>query len=343
MTELRVGIIGYRNHASRIRDLAAAYPTVEVIHVYHPDGDRLARCDFASEPCPIVPTSDFGELSSCDAVLVCSPSGTHKDYQQKLLEGEARIFCEKPIGATKDELTWLASLAKPQKRRIYCNHNYAHTDFCLAAESLIESGVAGAPLHLDVAATHGLSFKKSSAGNWRFAERDAFASVVGNVGIHYFHMAHRLFGNMKDAVCHKTRCNPAVEDADGCSVMMQSQGGQTASIYLSYSAPYSNSARLWLSDGMLDMNDGCLRQYGGRDSYDADGRFATPPHEVISEHVSSKSYYDASLKRSLDLFFDVVEAGGDFSDRHFDEAVSSARMTLSLYEGAGVVDISANK
>jgi len=323
-----------------MRAMVAQINSVDAISVYHPDGERFAGTTFESPSCAIVATSDFSDLASCAAVLICSPGKTHRTYLERLLEHDLYILCEKPIGVTREELAWLTDLPDDEKARIYCNHNYALTDFCLSAEDMISSGQAGVPIHLDISATHGLSFKDSFKDNWRFSDRDAFASVLGNVGIHYFHMALRLFGDVKHVACHKLRSNPSSEDADTCAIMMQTEAGQTISIHLSYSTPYTNRARLLLSDGMLEMDDGCLRKYGTRESYDPSGRFATPEHEVINDHTSSKSYYDESLMRSLDVFVDVAAHGGRFSSDYFNQAVHSASLTLDSYEQASTVDLS---
>jgi predicted dehydrogenase len=328
---MRIAIIGDHNHAARIRGLAAEHPAISEIVVYHPENTRIQDLEMASNKTTITPTSDFDDVLECEGVLICSPSNTHRDYLQRLhAYDQIRIFCEKPISTTADDLNWLRSLPPRAKKNIYCNQNYAHTEFCRSAEALIANEKLGLPRHLQFCATHGLAFNSSFADNWRFRSLDPFASIVGNLGIHYAHLTLRLFGEPDRVVCHRSRGNPDSTDADTCSILMQCQENRSVYVHLSYAAPFTNTAQLMFTDGILHLDDGCLRLYAPRDSFDDDGRYTKPPHKEICSFGSSKAYYDQSLARSLDDFFDGVVSGRAFSEDAFGMAVKSAELVLRM-------------
>lgn len=328
---MRVAIIGHRNHAARIRGLIEQNVAITEIIVFHPDSARIKDLELDTTETTTTATSEFDVVLECDAALICSPSDTHRHYMNRLQGREIYVFCEKPIATTVDDLNSLRNLPPLATRKIYCNHNYAHTEFYRNAKALIAGGKVGSPRHLQISATHGLAFNPSFADNWRFKTRDPFASIVGNLGIHYIHLALCLFGEPEQIVCHKSRGNPSSADADTCSILMQFAAGQSAYIHLSYAAPYTNTAQLIFTDAILDLDDGCLRLFSPRDSFDETGRFATPPHEDICHFSSSKAYYDRSLVRSLDVFFGIVASRQGFSDHSFAMAVKSAELVLQMY------------
>ncbi len=337
---MRIGIIGYGNHAARIRELAARHPAIKQIVVFHPDASRIKDLAFSSTEAAVTATSDFDAVLECDAALICSPSDTHRTYLDRLQGRDVYVFCEKPIATAADDLDWLQNLPGAAKRKIYCNHNYAHTEFCRKAEELIDSGAVGSAVHLQAGATHGLSFNPAFADNWRFKTNDPFASIVGNLGIHYIHLALHLFDEPDQVVCHRSRVNPNSADADTCSILMQCARGQSVYIHLSYSEPYVNNARLMFTDGTLELDDGRLRLFSPRDSFDADGRFATPPHEEVCRFETSKAYYDQSLVRSLDTFLEVAASGQDFSEDSLGMAVKSAQLVQQMCaENDGIRDV----
>ncbi len=329
---MRFAIIGYRNHAARLRGLLADIEAVSEIIVFHPDSDRLRDLEADSAHAAITATSDFDQLRDCAGVLISSPSDSHRQYIEQLLRlGDMAIFCEKPIATTPEDLNWLRKLPTTAKRRLFCNQSYAHNAFSRQAAELIESGRAGQPRHLEINATHGLAFNPSFEGNWRFRTRDPFASIVGNLGVHYVYLVLRLFGEPDRIICHKSRGNPNSVDADTCAILMTLPAGQSVSIYVSYATPFTNTARLLFTDGILHLDDGCLRLYSPRDSFDADGRYATPPHEEICRFDSYKAFADQSLQRALRDFVAGLDDDTGYSEEAFAMAIRSAELVLQMY------------
>jgi len=314
-----------------MRNLVASIPEVDTIIVYHPDDIRFPDPDLNELNCSIETTSNFDNLLLTKAVLICSPSNTHFDYLKELSNNGKYVLCEKPISVTSDQLHQIASLPVNRKAYIYTNHNYAFTAFNRYAEILIREQRAGDPLHLEFCASHGLSYQRSAADNWRFLRPDPFDSIVGNLGIHYIHMALRLFGDIVEITSHRGRGNPNSKEPDTCTILMRAAGGQTINIFLSYAAPYTNTARLVLTDGLLELNDGYLVESGPRTTFDNDNRFTTPPNKVLCNFDSSKAYTDESIMLSLQYFLRVVGSSGSFPSSHLDLAIRSAQMVLELH------------
>ena len=65
---------------------------------------------------------------------------------------------------------------------------------------------------------------------------------------------------------------------------------------------------------------------------DAQGRFAPPPVRTLARCDSAMSYYDSSLRRSLEHFLGVVVARARFPLAEFDQALVT---TTLLLQGGG--------
>ena len=98
---MKLGIIGYRNHALRLRSIIEKKPNCRIDFIYHPT-KKINNSKF---------TNDFSKLLSCDAIIIASPNSTHYAYIKKLVKNyTGYIFCEKPPVTSKSELRNLRNL-----------------------------------------------------------------------------------------------------------------------------------------------------------------------------------------------------------------------------------------
>ena len=319
---MQIGIIGYRNHAARLRTVLQALPHVDTVVVYHPDAERLASADLGATSPSLTTTSQLRDLHGLDAVVVASPTTTHVDYVDALTDQVGHVYCEKPPAATRAELDRLGAFDEAKKRRTYFNFNYRHTELGKTAKEFLRSGEIGAPVHFSFVSTHGLAFRESFGSDWR-ASADQLSGIFGNVAIHYVDLCMWLLGDAEDVTVHKSAQSPHTRTADSVSTVMRFGGGCTADIFVSYAAPFINQARLVFTDGYLELDDGALRLHRPRDHYDDGGRFAPPPSEELLNAGSSRAYYDRSLRASLERFVSTASSGGSFAPEEFEQALRS--------------------
>lgn len=327
---MKIAVIGLRNHAARMARLAARQEGVAEVAMYHPDPARIAATEALKLSCPVRLTSDFDVVSACDGVIVAAPHPAHLDYILRLADSHARILCEKPPAATPGELDRLAALPDGFKRRIDFNFNYANTDFAAVAREALHSGRLGQPVALAFTATHGLAFKPSYATDWRMTATDPFSGILGNVGIHYIHLAMELLGPLAGGRAVTLRRAPAARQSDSASLFLETRCGVPVTVLLSYAAPYENSARLVLTDGIVGLDDGAVGVCSPREVFDEDGRFCKPPTEIVASSRSSKLYYDASIERTLAAFLSRIGDPPEFEPARYDRALDAARWVLEL-------------
>ncbi|HIN33240.1 MAG TPA: Gfo/Idh/MocA family oxidoreductase [Nitrospirales bacterium] len=327
---MRLAIIGLRNHAARMAGLVAIHPKISSLLFYHPDNTRISVEPFPALPKPVERSSDFAAVLACDGVVIASPHNTHFDYILRLVESPLFVLCEKPPASTEAQLNQLASLPSEQKARIAFNFNYAHTDFAIVVREKLSEGSLGCPLMMNVTASHGLAFKAAFANNWRMTDSDPFSTILGNLGIHYVHMILDLIGPVADWRLTRWAASPQTRGVDSIALMVDTVQRVAAHIFLSYAAPYVNSCRLILTDGIISLDNGQVTIAGPRDSFDDRGRFVTPPETIHSDAGSSLDYYNTSIVRSLNRFIDGVVTQSGFDIACFSRALDAARLIIQF-------------
>ena len=85
---MRFSIIGYKNHASRLKNILKNIGIIPYMWNHH--------------------TDDFTDLIGSDAILISSPNDTHVQYIKKILGDSPKsyIFCEKPPAVSLGELDY---------------------------------------------------------------------------------------------------------------------------------------------------------------------------------------------------------------------------------------------
>ena len=327
---MRLAIIGLRNHAARMAGLVASHPLVSSLLFYHPDKTRLSVDTLPKLPKQVEHSSDFSAILACDGVVIASPHQTHFDYIMRLVESKLFILCEKPPASTESQINQLAALLPEQKARVAFNFNYAHTDFAIAVREKLSEGDLGLPLAFNFIASHGLAFKATFANNWRLTGADPFSTILGNLGIHYLHLVLDLIGPVTDWHLTRWAASPQTNGVDSVALMLGTSQRVAVQIFLSYAAPYINSAQLIFTNGILRLDDGRVTIAGPRDSFDDNGRFASPPETTYSEAKSSLDYYNKSILESLNHFVEGINTRNGFDITSFARALDAAQLVLKL-------------
>ena len=74
--EIKLGIIGYRNQATKLLSILQNKQDVTVKSIFHPD-KKIDDPRF---------TSNFKDILDSDAVIIASPNHTHFNYIEQLLK-----------------------------------------------------------------------------------------------------------------------------------------------------------------------------------------------------------------------------------------------------------------
>ena len=176
---MNLGIIGYRNHSQKIIDLVEKNKNIKNINVF--SYKKKPNIKNISQSSKVKIVFYLNELNNSDAIIIASPSKTHKKYQY--------IFCEKPACNSKKDYIFLKNLNSKNKQKIHINYNLLFSRYYKIINSIIKNKKKyGKMIYLEIKLTNGISFKKNFQNNWRFKSKNIFEQIAGNLGVHYVNL-----------------------------------------------------------------------------------------------------------------------------------------------------------
>ena len=314
---LRLGAIGWRNHAARMIGLADASGLGRVEIVFHPERrpDRPGG------------TTRFEDLLGCDAVMILSPNHTHGGYLRRLhADFGGYVFCEKPPVVTRADWDAVRGM---DKGRTFFNFNLRFSRWASRMEAAVADGSLGRILHAEVLATHGLAFKDAYPGSWRADGERHRHSVLETVAVHFIDLLGHVMGPVERFDYAPSNAAGRGTAHDSCHLATRHAGGGTASVLASYAAPFALRLSLLGTDGVLVCDQDGIELRGPRDSFDARGNFAPPP-VLATEKADPNSVAMEALAQSLRVFLEHARYRRPLPERLFDLSMNTTRMVLDV-------------
>ena len=316
----KIGIIGYRNHASRLLQLLEQRSDCKLDFIYHPTklfDDSRAR-------------NDLSKLLECDAIFIASPNHTHYRYLENLLQNfKGYIFCEKPPVTSLIEIKKLESLDVEKKSRLYFNFNYRFSEINNNLKNQLNSDAIGKIIHVNIIYTQGLAFKKEYEKSWRADGKKNLHSITETVAIHYLDLLNLYFGNIEKLFYFPRLVSENGTSYDTSYLTLQYDNGVTASILNSYASPSIDEITIIGTNGYFTIKNNELSIYSPRDTFNPKGFFISPP--IIQKHsFSMENDYQNSLQKSLDYFLSHVKETKPIDLGHFDTSLLTNKIILNL-------------
>ena len=109
--------------------------------------------------------TDYKELlavDECDAVIIATPTSTHKDIAIDCLKAKKNILVEKPLARTHDEAKLILGAAKKYKKKLMVGMNLRFRPDAMLLRSLLSSGEIGEPFYVKC----GWIRRQSSTQKW---------------------------------------------------------------------------------------------------------------------------------------------------------------------------------
>jgi myo-inositol 2-dehydrogenase/D-chiro-inositol 1-dehydrogenase len=231
----RIGRVHAQNLAHRI-------PNVQLLAVADPN-EQAAR-ELASVSGAQLVVSDHRELLSnpdVDAVLICSPTGSHATICQEAARAGKHIFCEKPISQSLEKIDETLRVVDQAGVKFQVGFNRRFDANFRRVRQGIESGEIGVPWLLHIIsrdpAPPGIDYVRTSGG------------IFLDMTIHDFDMARYLVGDEVEEVytMAAVRVDPAIGEAgdlDTALISLRFRGGVIASIDNSRKAVYGYDQRV---------------------------------------------------------------------------------------------------
>jgi predicted dehydrogenase len=143
--QLRVGLVGFGlwgPHYARI--LAGTMTSARLVACAEPNANRLATFDRMYPAARAY--ADFRRLlrdGDVDAVIVATPTSTHREVVETCLNAGVHALVEKPLAATVEDAEALALLAENTHRTLMVGHTFLFNPAVRAIKGYIDQGLLG--------------------------------------------------------------------------------------------------------------------------------------------------------------------------------------------------------
>lgn len=329
---MNIAIIGYKNHASRLILMINSLSTCSKLTIFHPNKRKLINSfELKNLKFEVVLTDSLDDLFKSSCIFIASPTPSHFDYITKILPRyNGYIFCEKPPCSSINEANKLLSLSSNDKKRVYFNFNYRFSELSKFCKKAISNKTYGNLISLEFYSSQGMAFKADYKNNWRNNPTGILENIIGNVGIHYIDLINYLLSEVEISSVSSIKVSSISTKFDSSLITVTSKECLPATIFLSYAAPFQNSAKITFSDGIVELSNGKLTIAAPRDSFDTSGMFKSPNKRIIKDFKNSREYFNDSLLSSVRFFTKTVKSDNKLNNKDFDCSIKTCQNILSL-------------
>jgi len=317
---IKTGIIGYRNHASRLIKLINETAECNLEYIFHPTKNFDDKYF----------TNNLSDMFDCDAIFIASPNQTHYNYLLKLFtDYNGYIFCEKPPVTSHDDLNKIIKISDDVKHKLFFNFNYR---FGKINECILEnkdSKIIGKINHINIIASQGLAFKKEYLNSWRADGKKNLHNILDTISIHYLDLLNLHFGKINDVQYFPKLISDNGTSYDTSYIVLQYEKNITVSVLNSYAAPLINQISFLGTNGFLNIYEDKQKIFSPRDTFDSDGFFITPPI-LNKENFIFKDEYEISLRNSVNYFLNHVKNQNNLPLNQFQVSMATNKLILDL-------------
>ena len=314
---VKLGIIGYKNHAERLLNILDKKKDCHVEFIYHPT-KKLKD---------VRGTNKILDLLSCDGILISSPNDTHFSYLKKLEKFNGYIFCEKPPVILISELNSLKKFKTKKKQKIFFNFNFRYKKINSLFEEIIKDKHLGKIINVNIISTHGLAFKKEYKKSWR--SKGNLHSVLDTVTVHFIDMLNLHFGKPKKIQYYTKLVAKTGIAYDTVNVDITYKNGINAQILNSYASPSVNEISILTSNSWIVFRKNEFIIYHPRDTFDKKGFFKDPPiYKKLK--IKKDEDYNKSLRYSLDNFVFHIKNNTPFDLKFFNTSLETNKIIIDL-------------
>ena len=119
------------------------------------------------------------EKSDTDAIIVATPTNTHKDIAIDCLKAKKDVLVEKPLARTFNETKLIVNAAKKYKKKLMVGMNLRFRPDSMILKSILSSGEIGEPFYIKC----GWIRRPSSSEKWFTKKEDSGGGVIIDLGI----------------------------------------------------------------------------------------------------------------------------------------------------------------
>ncbi|MBR2908001.1 MAG: Gfo/Idh/MocA family oxidoreductase [Clostridia bacterium] len=330
MKKIRVGIIGTGGIAMgrHIRELLAC-EDAEIIALCDIDPNRLGKAREKTGVLPEKCYEDYRKLIAdpdVDAVEICTPNYLHAEMAIAALRAGKPTNLEKPIAMSYDEAKAIVEAEKTSGTLGMTCFTYRFMPAVRYAKHLVDEGLLGDVIGLNVAYLKNSAFWEGRRLEWRFEKSKAASGVIGDLGVHLIDLAQLLAGQIKEVcasrgivVNERKRLDSEelapVETEDRCSFIAHFENGAEGSFHITRCAiGHKNTIRydVYGTKGSIsfDLNDPKILTIctGEGDPKDYKTRTETVPQEY---YLTQEQAFVRAVAGVRDALYPTLSDGAE--------------------------------
>lgn len=187
MEKTKIGVIGLGGVAQLVHlPNLIKLPNVEVTAVAEINRNRLNTIsDKFNIKQRYTNHKELLDKSDVDAVIIATPTNTHKDISIDCLKAGKDVLVEKPLARTYQEAKDLVDVAKKSKKILMVGMNLRYRPDTMLLRSLINANEIGEPFYIKC----GWIRKQSSSQKWFTKREESGGGVIIDLGIHLLDLA----------------------------------------------------------------------------------------------------------------------------------------------------------
>jgi predicted dehydrogenase len=136
-------------------------------------------------------------------VEICTPNHLHAEMAREVLSAGKYLNLEKPIAMSYEEAMSIVEAEKNSAVFGMTCFTYRFMPAVRYAKHLVEAGVVGNIVGLNVAYLKNSAYWEGRPLEWRFEKEKAGSGVVGDLGVHLIDLAQLLAGNIVELCATK--------------------------------------------------------------------------------------------------------------------------------------------
>ncbi|HEX9252205.1 MAG TPA: Gfo/Idh/MocA family oxidoreductase [Ignavibacteriaceae bacterium] len=192
MEKVKIGVIGLGGVAQLVHlPNFAKIPNAELTAVAETNKNRLLTIsDKFNVKQRYSNYKDMLEKSDIQAVIIATPTSTHKDIAIDCFKAGKDVLIEKPMARTYQEAKQIFEAAKKSKKILMVGMNLRYRPDTMLLRSFINSNEIGEPFYVKC----GWIRKQSSSEKWFTKKEESGGGVITDLGIHIMDLALWLLG-----------------------------------------------------------------------------------------------------------------------------------------------------
>jgi predicted dehydrogenase len=255
------------------------------------------------------------EVCDANAVVICTPTHTHRDFIEMALDHGIAVFCEKPLATSLAEASAIQDAVVDASVPFMVGHVVRHFPEYTAAKREIDDGTIG---RAGVARARRVSPAPDWGSDDWFAENQKSGGVFVDMAIHDFDYLRWVWGKVERVFARTTGDLSARHG----TATLRFESGAVGYVEASWAQPSTRELTMELElagdDGVIRVNSADTEPY----------RAFTNENTVVENTLVEDGYY-----RELAHFLDCLESGAD-PDIGIDEATAALRLSIAARQSA---------